>query len=166
MLSNQKRCHIINCIRIYKTTFEDTIIATKFFITLFYKCIFLLSFLCCPIMCLYILNSMLWCPLIFQHKDEVQFVFISSCLQESSCLIYVICVWLHIVVSKAYCIVFLFCLSSSCVPMLPVSLDCRILIAPSVFSNLYWIHSFKSDENHIYPFTDISQHGEKVSDGF
>ena len=49
-------------------------------------------------------------------------------------------------------------------PMLPVSLDCRILIAPSVFSNLYWLHSLKSDENNIYllfPFTDISQHGEK-----
>jgi hypothetical protein len=27
--------------------------------------------------------------------------------------------------------------SSSCVPMMPVSLDCPILIAPSVFSNVY-----------------------------
>ena len=40
------------------------------------------------------------------------------------CLIYVICVSLHIVVSNTYCIVLLVCLSSSCVPMLPVSLDC------------------------------------------
>ena len=29
---------------------------------------------------------------------------------------YVICVCLHIVVSNTYCVMFLFCLSSSCVP--------------------------------------------------
>jgi hypothetical protein len=29
------------------------------------------------------------------------------------------------------------CFSSSCVPKLPVSLDCTFLIAPSVFSNIY-----------------------------
>ena len=71
-----------------------------------------------------------------------------------SCLIYVICVCLRIVVSNTYCVVCLFCLSWSCVPyvvlcvcfvclglvypMLPVSLDCcPFLIAPSVFSNVY-----------------------------
>ena len=52
---------------------------------------------------------------------------------------YVICVCLRIVVSNTYCVVFLFCLSSSCVPypMLPVSIYCPFLIAPSVFSNVY-----------------------------
>ena len=43
-------------------------------------------------------------------------------LLEGSCLIYVICVCLRIVVSNTYSAVFLFCLSSS---MLPVSLDCQ-----------------------------------------
>jgi hypothetical protein len=32
------------------------------------------------------------------------------------CLIYAICVCLHIVVSNIYCVVFLFCFPSSCVP--------------------------------------------------
>jgi hypothetical protein len=39
-----------------------------------------------------------------------------------------------IVVSNTYCVVFLFCFSSS---MLPVSLDCPFVIAPSIFSNVY-----------------------------
>ena len=93
----------------------------------------------------------------------------SSFLWEGSCLIYVICVSLRIVVSNTYCVVFFFvlctlcyqflcvvlCFSSSCVPyvasfsvlcfvfrrlvypMLPVSLDCPILIAPLIFSDFY-----------------------------
>ena len=45
----------------------------------------------------------------------------------------------RIVVSNAYCFVFSLCLSSSCVHYicLPVSLDCVVLIGPSVFSNVY-----------------------------
>ena len=47
----------------------------------------------------------------------VLFVFASSYLRGDSCLIYVICVCLRIVVSNTYSVVFLvlFCLSSSCV---------------------------------------------------
>ena len=56
------------------------------------------------------------CPLRFPHNNDVLVVFISNCLQQSSCLIYVICVCLHIVVSNTQYVVFLFCLSSSCVP--------------------------------------------------
>ena len=41
--------------------------------------------------------------------------------------------FLSIRVSKTHCVVFLFCLSSS---MLPVSLDCSFLIATSVFSKV------------------------------
>jgi len=55
----------------------------------------------------------------------------------SQFLIYVICVCLGIVVSNIYCVVFLFCFSSFCLPMLPVSLDCPFLIAPSVFYSVY-----------------------------
>ena len=69
------------------------------------------------------------------------------------------CVYLCIVVSSTYCVVFLLCLSSSCCqflwfvhiglpyryslkficpvyPMLPISLDCPYLIALSVFSKV------------------------------
>jgi hypothetical protein len=73
-----------------------------------------LSFLCCPIMCLYVLNFVLWCPLRFSHENDVRFVFTSSCLYERSCIIYVICVCLCIVVSSTYCVVFLLCFSQSC----------------------------------------------------
>ena len=65
-----------------------------------------LVFLHCPILCLYVLSSMLWCPLRFPHKYDAQFVFTSRCL--CSCLICVDCVWLLIVVSNTFCIVFLF----------------------------------------------------------
>jgi hypothetical protein len=39
-----------------------------------------LSFFSCSIMCLYVLSSVLWYPLRFPHKIDVQFVFTSSCL--------------------------------------------------------------------------------------
>jgi hypothetical protein len=35
--------------------------------------------------------------------NDVRFVFVCICLQEGSCLIYVICDCLRIVVSKTYC---------------------------------------------------------------
>ena len=40
------------------------------------------------------LSSVLWCPFPFPHKTDVRIVFTSSCLEEGSCLIYVICVCL------------------------------------------------------------------------
>ena len=65
--------------------------------------------------------------------DDVQFVFTSSCLWEGSCFIYVICVCLRILVSNTYCAVFLFCLSSSCVPYVAsFSLDCPFFILYSL----------------------------------
>jgi hypothetical protein len=36
------------------------------------------SFLCCSIMCLYVLSSVLWCLLWFPHKNDVRFIFTSS----------------------------------------------------------------------------------------
>jgi len=39
---------------------------------------YVFSFLWCPIMCLYVMSSVLWCPLRFQHKNDVRFVFSSS----------------------------------------------------------------------------------------
>ena len=48
--------------------------------------------------------------------SKVLFVFASSCSQEEAYLIYVICVCLRIVMSNTYCVVSLYCLSSSCVP--------------------------------------------------
>jgi hypothetical protein len=58
---------------------------------------------------------------------------------EGSCRIYVICVCLRIVVSNTYCVMYLcFVCLRPVYPMLPVSLDSPFLIAPSVFSNIYY----------------------------
>jgi hypothetical protein len=46
------------------------------------------------------------------HKNDGWFVFISSCLYGGSCLIYVSCVCMHIVLLNTYCVVFLFCFFS------------------------------------------------------
>ena len=67
-------------------------------------------------MCLYVLSSVLYCPLRCPHKDDVRFVLTSSCLKEGSCLAWVVCVCLRMVVSNKCCVVFLLCLSSSCEP--------------------------------------------------
>ena len=75
----------------------------------------LFSFLCCPITCLYVLCSVMWC--LMAHVLFTLFVFFVS-----------------IVVCNIFCVVFLFCSSSS---ISPVSLDFPFLIAPSVFSNVY-----------------------------
>ena len=69
----------------------------------------LVYFLCCPILSLYVLSSVLCCPLRFPHKNDFRFVFTSSCLLQGSCLIDVICVYFRIVVCNMYCVVFLFC---------------------------------------------------------
>ena len=69
----------------------------------------MLKFLCCPIMCLYVLSSLLWCPLRFPHKNYVRFVFSSS-----------LCLFAYIMLSNTYCVVifslffFVFCTICSC----------------------------------------------------
>ena len=77
------------------------------------------------------------CPLLIAHSVFSN-VFTSSCLQEGSCLIHVICICLRIVVSNTYCGVFfvLFFFVLCTLYMLPVSVDCPLLIVPSVFSNV------------------------------
>jgi len=52
---------------------------------------------------------------------------------------FTLCIFLHIVVSNTYCVVFCFCfvfLRLVC-RMLPVSLDFPFFISPSVFYNVY-----------------------------
>jgi hypothetical protein len=80
----------------------------------------------------------------FRIKNDVRFVFTSSCLWEGSCLIYVICDYLRILVSNTYCVMFLFCFTSSCVPY------CPFVIAPSVFSNAYWTNI---EQHYAHVFT-------------
>jgi hypothetical protein len=84
------------------------------------------SFLCCPIMCRYVLSSVLWCPLRIRIKTmfgsslptvvcrrvHVLFtLFVFACAQWCPTYIVLCCVCLRIVY-----------------PILPVSLDCQFLI--------------------------------------
>ena len=80
----------------------------------------LFGFLCCLVVV----------SVAIPHVNNARFVFVSSCLQEGSC---VVCVWWC-----PCCFVLLFCLFSSCVPVFPVFLDCQFLIEPSVLSNVYF----------------------------
>jgi hypothetical protein len=88
----------------------------------------LFSVLCCPIMCLKVLSSVLWCLLRLSHKNDVLCVFSSR--------LCVVCGCLCVVMSNVYCSVFFLYLMY---PMLPVSLECPLLIGPSIFSNVYFI---------------------------
>ena len=101
-------------------------------------CLFM--FVYCPILCLYVPSSVLWCPLRFTHSNDVWFVFTSTWLQDGSCLIYVICVCSSVVVSNTYCVVFfvlfIFVLCTLC---------CQFhFIVTSVLSNVYWTQIDKS----------------------
>ena len=73
----------------------------------------------------YVLSSMFWCPLQFPHWGDLRFIFVPVvCRGWGYCLCFG-CVWLCIVVSDTYCVVFFF---SSCVPVLPNFLDCPFLL--------------------------------------
>ena len=88
------------------------------------------------LLCLYVLSSVLSCPLRFCIKTMFGLYLQLFVVRLMSYLHY-LC--LLIVVSSTYCVVFLFFFTSSSVlcPTFNVSLDCPFLIAPSVFSNIY-----------------------------
>ena len=102
----------------------------------------LFSFLCCLIICIYVPSFVLWCPLRFPHKNDVQtsvrlypqlFVGgLKSCLRY---LCFVFCVlFVYSGVQHILCCVFLRLVYR----VLPFSLDCPfLLIVPLVFSNGY-----------------------------
>jgi len=97
-------------------------------------------FLCCPIMCVYVLSCVLWCPLQFPHKNDVWIFFTSSGLYGGFVLftlfLFVCVLWCPTHIALCFCFV---CLRLV-YPMLPVSLDCPFLVASSVFSNVYFIN--------------------------
>ena len=84
----------------------------------------LMSYL--PYLCLFVVGLMSYLPYLCLSLSHAVcsrahvlftlfvFVFTSCCLQQGSCLIYVICVCLRKVVSNTYCVVFLLCFSTSC----------------------------------------------------
>ena len=122
------------CSLVYPRFLVDSvlIIFLAFCVVFFYCCfVFVLCLVCT------MLPVSLDCPLLIAHSVFSN-VFTSSCLYEGSCLINVICICLRIVVSNTYCGVFfvLFFFVLCTLYMLPVSLDCPLLIVPSVFTNV------------------------------
>ena len=95
-----------------------------------------------------------------RYDFRIKLMFCSSLppfVLGGSCLIYVISVGLCIVVSNAYCAVFLFVFVLCLVyPMLPVSLDCPFLIAPLVFSNVYWSNSIPQNALFVLTINKVS----------
>ena len=68
----------------------------------------------------------------------------------------VICVCLHIVVSDTYCVMFLFCLSSSCVLYVADFSGLSIFSAPSLFSNVYLKGTLSGNQNGLLCLTPLS----------
>jgi hypothetical protein len=58
-------------------------------------------------------------------------------LWEDSCLVCVVCICLRVVVSGAYCAMFLFCFSSCCVTCVASFSGLSFFYFPSVFSGVY-----------------------------
>ena len=78
----------------------------------------LFKLMSCSSMCLYVLSSVLCCPVRFLHNNYVRFVFTSRCLQKGPCFI---------------CFVFLFYFSSSCVPYVASFSGLSIFLNPLTF---------------------------------
>jgi hypothetical protein len=99
---------------------------------------FVCFLLCCPIMCLYVLSSMLYCTLQFSHKNYVQFVFISSCLYEGSCLISSYLRYFRLFAYSGVQHIFR-CVCVFVFVLVLCILCCQFLcVVPSVFANIYF----------------------------
>ena len=97
------------------------------------------------VFCVVLLCVFTFCVLCIDIPCDVciKTMFISSLppvvCRRTRVLFYVICVCLHIVVSNTYCVVLLFCLSSSCVPYIASFSRLFIVDCPSVLSNVYFM---------------------------
>ena len=86
----------------------------------------LFSFLCCPIMCPYVLSPVGWCRLYT----------ISALVGGLMLNLRYLC--FRIVVFNTYCVVFLFCFSSSSVHYVPSFIwIVKFWLTPLIFSNVY-----------------------------
>jgi hypothetical protein len=109
-------------------------------------------FLCCHIMCHCVLSPC--CDVRYDFCIETMFgssypqMIVGGPVSCLRCFVFACVYWCS--THTVFC--FLLCLSSSCVCILclPVSLDCTFLIAPSVFSNVYFQQVFSLFDLLIY----------------
>ena len=96
--------------------------------------------LCCPIVCLYVPSSVLWCPLRFPHKtifgSSLSPVVCSRANVLLTLFVFVCVLWCPTHIVLCFCFVF----PRLVYPMLQVSLDCQFLVAQSVFLSIFdWL---------------------------
>ena len=84
-------------------SFASSLAHPRCFVLRFVLLIFY-SFFWFSIMCLYVLSSVLWCQLRFPHKIDIR-LFVEGLMSFLR----------YLCLSNTYCVVFLLCLSSSCV---------------------------------------------------
>ena len=94
--------------------------------------------LCCPIMCFYVLSSVLWCPFVRFRMKTMKANILFTLFLFPGAYSYPT----HIVL--CFCFVFL----RLVYPMLSVSLGCLFVIVSSVFSNVYWKYAFLLSQRH------------------
>jgi hypothetical protein len=118
------------------------------------RVVHLFWFLCCPMMCIYALSSVLWCPLRVPCCDvgyefHIQTMLGSSLppvICKAACLVFFIYAWLRILVPDTFCVVFLFCFVRLVYLVLPVSLGCTFVVLSLryslTFTNIYDIYIY------------------------
>jgi hypothetical protein len=72
------------------------------------------SFLCCSIMCLYVLSSMLWCPIRFPHKKQCLVRLYPQVVCSRANVLFMLFVFVCLVLSNTYCVVVFFTLCTLC----------------------------------------------------
>ena len=93
------------------------------------------SFLCCPIVCLDVLSSVLWCPLRFLHTNDVQVrsLYLQMFVGGFMSYLRYLCLFAHSGIQHILCS-FLFFRLRLVYPMLPVSLGYPFFFCPiSIF---------------------------------
>ena len=116
----------------------------------------LVSFLCCYIMCLYLVPC---CDVCYDFCIKTMF---SSSLPPlySEGLIYNLCMFAFSGIQHILCCVFV--LLRHVYPVLPVFLDCPFMIGPSVFSNVYLNYGRFSLPPMQFNYIGISFHGAQT----
>ena len=93
----------------------------------------LFSLLCCPMMYIYLLSSVLWCPLYFRIKHCSVGVYLQLFVGWLISYLVYLCLFAYSGIQHILCCVF----RRRVYPMLEVSLDCPSFIDTSVFSKVF-----------------------------
>ena len=97
-----------------------------------------LVFLCCPIMILYVLSFVLWCPLRFPNKSCSVRFYLQLFIGGFMSYLRYLRLFVYSGVQHTLCCVFVVFFCRLVYPMFLVSLDCLLFFyCPSVFSNVY-----------------------------